>query len=99
MITNLVIFAFIAGLLTGAVVFGAHSWAKALRLKMKWWKYLLSAIWYVLLLFLIFSAFTLLGEGEHRAGWLTMGISLVILVILGAGLARILLSDRTPREN
>ena len=42
MITNLVIFAFIVGLLTGAVVVGAITWSKALGLKMSWWKWLLS---------------------------------------------------------
>ena len=90
MITNLVIFAFIVGLLTGAVVVGAITWAKALGLKMTWWRWLLSALWYSLLLFLVFAAFTFIGEGEPAAGWKTVGISAVLLVILGAGLVRIL---------
>ena len=90
MITNLVIFAFIVGLLTGAVVVGAITWAKALGLKMTWWRWLLSALWYSLLLFLVFAAFTFIGEGEPAAGWKTVGISAVLLVILGAGLVRVL---------
>ena len=98
MITNLVVFAFIVGLLTGAVVVGAVTWAKTLGLRMRWWKWLLSALWYFLLLFLLFAAFTFMGEGEIAAGWRTIGISLVILVILGAGLARILLAGRKHRE-
>jgi hypothetical protein len=92
MITNLVIFAFIVGLLTGAVVVGAITWAKDLGLRMTWWKWLLAAIWYVLFLFLFFAAFTFMGEGEPIAGWRTLGISTVILVILGAGMVRILKS-------
>ena len=92
MITHLVVFAFIVGLLTGAVLVGAISWVKDLGLKMKWWKWLLSAIWYLLFLFLFFAAFTFIGEGEALAGWKTLGISVVILVILGAGLVRILKS-------
>jgi len=92
MITNLVIFAFIVGLLTGAVVVGAITWAKDLGLRMTWWKCLLAAIWYLLFLFLFFAAFTFMGEGEPIAGWRTLGISTVILVILGAGLVRILRS-------
>lgn len=92
MISNLVVFAFIVGLLTGAVLVGAISWVKDLGLKMKWWKWLLSAIWYLLFLFLFFAAFTFIGEGEALAGWKTLGISVVILVILGAGLVRILKS-------
>jgi len=99
MITNLVVFAFIVGLLTGAVVVGAISWAKALGLKMTWWKWLLSALWYLLLLFLLFAAFTFMGEGEVSAGWKAIGISLVILVVLGAGLVRILLAGRTHPES
>ncbi|MCK5067589.1 MAG: hypothetical protein KAR16_09125 [Bacteroidales bacterium] len=92
MITNLVIFAFIVGLLTGAVVVGAVTWAKELGLKMTWWKWLLSALWYLMMLFLLFAAFTFIGEGEPAAGWKTLGISVVLLVILGAGLARVLKS-------
>jgi len=98
MITNLVIFAFIAGLLTGAVVVGAITWTKSLGLRMNWWKWLLSALWYFLLLFLLFAAFTFMGEGEVAAGWRTIGISLVVLVILGAGLVRILMAGRTHPE-
>jgi hypothetical protein len=98
MITNLVVFAFIVGLLTGAVVVGAITWAKALGLRMSWWRWFLSALWYSLLLFLLFAAFTFMGEGEVAAGWLTIGISLVILVILGAGLVRILVAGRTHPE-
>jgi hypothetical protein len=90
MITNFVIFAFIVGLLTGAVVVGAITWAKDLGLRMRWWKWLLSSLWYLLLLFLLFAAFTFIGEGEAAAGWKTVGISVVLLVILGAGLLRVL---------
>jgi len=91
MITNLVVFAFIVGLLTGAIVVGAITWAKALGLKMNWWKWLLSALWYLLLLFLLFAAFTFMGESEVAAGWKTIGISVLVMVILGAGLVRILI--------
>ena len=98
MITNLVVFAFIVGLFTGAVVVGAITWAKALGLKMNWWKWLLSALWYLLLLFLLFAAFTFMGEGELSAGWKTIGISVLVMVILGAGLVRILLSGRKAPE-
>ena len=92
MITNLVIFAFIVGLLTGAVGMGAVAWTRDLGLHMTWWKWLLSALWYLLLLFLLFAGFTFIGEGEAAAGWKTMGISAVLLVILGVGLARVLKS-------
>lgn len=90
MITNFVIFAFVVGLLTGAVVVGAITWAKDLGLHMSWWKWLLSALWYFLLLFFLFASFTFIGEGEAAAGWKVLGLSGVLIVILGVGLARIL---------
>jgi hypothetical protein len=98
MITNLVVFAFLVGLLTGAVVVGAITWAKALGLKMTWWKWILLALWYVLLLFLLFAGFTFMGEGEVAAGWKTSGIAVVLMVILGAALGRILLAGRKHPE-
>ena len=94
MITNLVVFAFITGLFSGAVIVGAITWAKELGLNMKWWKWMLAAIWYLLLLFLVFAAFTFIGEGEPIAGWKTLGISVVIMVILGTGLYRLLITGK-----
>lgn len=94
MITNLVIFAFITGLFSGAVIVGANAWVKDLGLKMTWWKWLLSAIWYILFLLLVFASFTFIGEGETVAGWKILGISAVVIVILGTGLARILAAGR-----
>jgi hypothetical protein len=94
MITKLVIFAFITGLLSGGVVVGAITWSKALGLNLNWWKWLMAGVWYLLLLVLVFAAFTLIGEGESLAGWKTLGIASVVMVILGAGLSRVLLSRR-----
>lgn len=99
MITHLVIFAFVTGLLSGMVIVGAVHWFRDLGLKMPWWKWLLAALWYGLLLFLVFAAFTLIGEGEPVAGWRVIGISAVVMVILGTGLARILLSGRKKPLN
>jgi len=94
MITNLVVFAFLTGLFSGAVIVGAITWAKELGLNMKWWKWMLAAIWYLLLLFLVFAAFTFIGEGEPIAGWKTLGISVVIMVIMGTGLYRLLIAGK-----
>ncbi|MDX1286313.1 MAG: hypothetical protein R3182_14940 [Draconibacterium sp.] len=90
MITNFVIFAFIIGLLNGAVVVGAIAWAKSLGLNMNWWKWLLSAFWYIMLLFSVLAAFTFIGEGETKAGWRILGISAILLVIFGFGLIRLI---------
>ena len=94
MITNLVVFAFLTGLFSGAVIVGAITWAKELGLNMKWWKWMLAAIWYLLLLFLVFAAFTFIGEGEPIAGWKTLGISVVMMVIVGTGLYRLLIAGK-----
>jgi len=94
MITKLVIFAFLIGLLTVPVIIGAIAWAKDLSLKMTWWKWLLTAIWYFLLLFFILAGFTFIGEGEPSAGLKALLFELIIMVILGAGLVRILLTGR-----
>ena len=99
MITNLVIFAFVTGLLSGAVIVGAITWAKELGLKMNWWKWLLSALWYVLWLLLVFAAFTFIGEGEPVAGWKILGIAVVLMVILGAALARLLSAGKKVKSD
>jgi hypothetical protein len=94
MITNLVILAFIAGLLTVLVIIGAVIWFEDLKLKMNWWKWTLAGIWYVLLMFFILASFTFMGEGEVAAGWKALAAEAVIMVVLGAGLVRILLAGR-----
>lgn len=94
MITNLVLLAFIIGLLTVPVIIGAIVWARDLQLRMTWWKWTLTAIWYILLLFFILVDFTFIGEGEAVAGWRGMPFQLVLMVILGAGLIRVLKAGR-----
>ena len=42
---------------------------------------MLSAFWYIMLLFSVLAAFTLMGEGETKAGWRILGIFTVLLVI------------------
>ncbi len=80
------------GLLYALIIVGARIWAQDLGLKMTWWKWLLTAIWYILLSVSISGAFTLFGENESRAGYYFLGIFVTITVILGAGLWRILLA-------
>jgi len=90
MITNLVLFVFIVGFLSGAVIIAAIFWAKDLGLFMNWWKWLLFAFWYIVLLLLIFAAFTFIGEGEPVAGWRAAGIAVFVMMVLGLGLIRLL---------
>jgi len=94
MITNLVILAFIAGLLTVLIIIGAVIWFEDLKLKLSWWKWTLAGIWYILLMFFILASFTFMGEGEVAAGWKSLAAEAVLMVVLGAGLFRILVSGR-----
>lgn len=94
MLNNTVIFAFIVGLLTGPVIYAAIFWAKELKLKMLWWKWLLVALWYILLLFFILADFTLIGEGEAGAGWKLLAFQAIIMFIIGVGLFRLIFAGR-----
>ncbi|MCK4762105.1 MAG: hypothetical protein KAW12_07890 [Candidatus Aminicenantes bacterium] len=94
MINGTVFFAFVVGALSGLVAAGAVIWAKDLRLKMTWWKWLPALLWYLLLNFSVLLAFTMIGEGETGAGLKMLVFFGVILVILGAGLVRLLLAGR-----
>ncbi len=98
MITNLVLFVFIAGAVTGLVAAGAIAWAKDLGLKMTWWKWLLAALWYILLNFFIFLDFTMIGEGESGAGLKLLFFQGVLMIILFVGLVRLLWSGREKRS-
>lgn len=94
MITNTVIFTFFVGLLSGLVITGAIVWARDLRLRMTWWKWVLAAVWFILLDFFVLLAFTMIGEGETGAGMKMLFVFGIIMFILGVGLARLLWSGR-----
>ena len=97
MISNIVVRFFVVGALTGLVVAGAIVWARALRLKMRWWKWLLAVLWYFLLNFFVLLDFTMIGEGEVSAGWKMLFFQFLFMIILGVGLGRILLAGREKR--
>lgn len=94
MITSTVVFAFIVGAVSGLVVSSAAAWARDLGLKMTWWKWLLAIPWYLLLNFFVFLDFTMIGEGETGAGLKLLLFQAVIMLILGAGLVRLLWAGR-----
>lgn len=74
------------GLIYALMIAGAPAWAGDLGLQMTWWKWLLTAIWYGLLSISIAASFTLMGEKEPQAGQYSLGLTLVIMIILGVGL-------------
>lgn len=83
-------FFFIMGILTVFVAMGANAWFTEKGFIMNWWKWLLTATWYLLLNVTIAAPFTLFAEREAKAAWATLGIFGVITIILGVGLWRIL---------
>lgn len=92
MITKVVIFAFFVGALTGPIVWAALALVKKFKLAMTWWKWMLAILWYFLLIFSVLLSFTMVGEGEEVAGMKILLFLGVILLILGVGLFRIILS-------
>jgi hypothetical protein len=98
MVDKLVIFSFIVGALSGVVIPAAVAWAKDLGLKMTWWKWLLAALWYLLLNLFVFLDFTFIGEGEKGAGLKLLLFQAVIMIILGVGLIRLLRSGRVKEQ-
>jgi hypothetical protein len=80
------IFWTVMGLIYALMIAAGPVWAEDLGLQMTWWKWLLAAIWYGVLSIGIAGGFTLMGEKEPRAGQYTLGLTLVVMVILGLGL-------------
>lgn len=69
---------------------GAVVWAQDLGLHMTWWKWLLAILWYGIASVGVAGGFTLVGEKEGRAGWYFLGATVIVALILGAGLSLLL---------
>lgn len=67
-------------------------WAKDLKLKMNWWKWLLLIIWFILVNVTIAGGFTLIGENEMRAGLYFLGVFGTFMIVSGIGLWQVLKS-------
>lgn len=88
------LFWIVLGLIYALMIVGAKVWAEDLKLKMYWWKWLLATVWYVLLSLCIAAAFTLFGEDEPKAGYYFLGVSALVLFILGSVVWRVLSHNR-----
>ncbi len=69
---------------------GAGFWLKDAGILMNWWKWGLFTLWYIAVYVVIAGGFTLIGEHEVRAGLFFLGVFGTVMIILGAGLWRIL---------
>lgn len=74
----------VMGLVYAVLIVGARYWAQDVGLQMTWWKWLLVALWYVLLSFAFAGGFTLMGEREPKAGGRHLAFFLAIAVVLAA---------------
>lgn len=86
------IFWMIFGALQVFVFVGANQWSKQYQLAMNGWKWALVSTWWASFILTIAGAFTLLGENEGMAGWYFLGFVGCIIIILGAGLLRLLIA-------
>jgi len=85
----------IMGLLYALIGYSASMWASDFGLKMNWWKWVLTIIWFGFLSLIVAGGFTLIGENEPEAGIYFLGSGIVLSVILGVILWRVL----KPIEN
>jgi len=92
------IFWIVMGLIYALVISGAKLWAEDLGLKMNWWKWLLSAMWYAMLSITVAGGATLLAENETQAAYYMWGFFGLITLVLGIGLWRLLLIGREKKE-
>jgi hypothetical protein len=80
------LFWIIMGILYTLLALSARYWAKDLKLNMNPWKWVLAAVWFILLNVVIAGGFTLMGENEPRAGRYFLIVFGTLCLVLGVGL-------------
>ncbi len=88
------LFWIVIGLLYAFTFYSARIWFRDIGIKMTMVKWLLIAVFFILVNLSIGGGFTLIGEDEKNAGIYFTSIGLVICTILGVGLWRYLLSGK-----
>ena len=89
-------FWFLMGMLAVLVGFGFKAFADDRGWELNWWKWLLSALWYLIFSTSFLTWGTLIGENEASAGWKLALFILFISLILGVGLWRLLAGKKAP---
>ncbi len=84
------LFWIVMGLLYALLILGARIWFKDLGYQMNWWKWFITACWFIFLSVTIAGGFTLFGENEMKAGYYFLGLFGMISVISGVGVWRLL---------
>jgi hypothetical protein len=84
------LFWFLMGIIFVLVAAGFKAFAEDRGWVLNWWKGLLAALWYWILMLSFYAWGTLTGENEGSAGIKVFLLGLFISVILGVGLWRLL---------
>ena len=84
------LFWIIMGFLYTIFMISVKYWAEDLKFNMKWLKWTILSVWFILLNITIAGAFTLIGENEARAGLYFLGVFGTTIIILGVGVWRLL---------
>lgn len=88
-------FTFVGWIFVGAfgvlVYFGLKTWFEDLNIPMNWWKWVLTAVWYIGVMMGIAAPFTFMGEGEVGAGWKMLLFTIPLIIVTGVAVYRILL--------
>jgi len=82
------------GAVTVFVIFGAKAFLEDKQIPMKWWKWVVLALWYMVFFGLIAAPFTIMGEGESAAGWRMLAFNAAVVVVTGLIAWRLILLDR-----
>jgi hypothetical protein len=88
-------FWFLMGILFVLIAAGFKAFAEGKGWVISWWKWILSIVWYGILMVTIYSAGVLFGENE-TAWWRILLLGLFVTLILGVGLWRLLMIK--PKE-
>lgn len=89
---------FIAGKMEVFII-GLAMWLKDMKVKMNWWKWSLTLLWFTLLSITVAGGFTLIGENELRAGLLFMAVPGAVIIVAGVALGRFLLRNTDEKKN
>ncbi len=92
------LFWIIMGLLYAFLIISVRYWMKDMRIKMSYLKWIFLTIWFILLNITIAGGFTLFGENEMKGGSYFLGFFGIIVIILGVGLWRWIVSGKI-KEN
>ncbi len=87
------VFWLMMGMVSIIVIVGVKAWTDSLRVKMTWWKWAISVVWYVGFLFSVAVPATFMGEGEVAAGGKMIIFSVLPAILMGFGVWRVINAD------